>query len=105
MGGLRHFLAYTFRMALRPKRMAEWYAEYAGLPRKKRGKKRPPAPDAPLSIAQAAEQFNLNARTLYALCANGSLKHTRIGRTIRVASAELKRLVSQGPRQKTGLLD
>lgn len=63
------------------------------------------ATDAPLSIAQAAEQFNLNERTLYALCADGSLKHTRIGRTIRIAPAELKRLVSQGPRHKAGLLD
>ena len=76
---------------------------------KRKPAKRPkskPAPDAPLTVQQAAKRFNIPARTLYALCADGSLRHSRIGTgrgTIRIKPPDLERLLANGSRK--GLLD
>jgi excisionase family DNA binding protein len=65
------------------------------------------APDAPLSVKQASEPYNVAVRTLYALVADGSLRHSRVGTgrgTIRINPADLKRLLANGS-SKAGLLD
>ena len=87
--------------------MAAWLGEYWAIEPKKKKKRPAPASDAPLTVQQAAALFNIPARTLYALCADGSLPHARIGTgrgTIRIKPADLNRLVSNGS-SKTGLLD
>ena len=84
--------------------MVAWLAEYWRMEPKK--KKTKPA-GVVLTVQQAAALFNIPARTLYALCADGSLPHARIGMgrgTIRIKPADLNRLVSNGS-SKTGLLD
>lgn len=53
-----------------------------------------PAPaDSPLTVQQAAKQFNVSSRTLYELCRSNRLPHSRIGTgrgTIRIMPSDLK---------------
>lgn len=48
--------------------------------------------DGLLSAKQAADILNVHYRTIYELCGNGSLKHTRIGRKIRIRREDLARI-------------
>ena len=97
-------------MALRPKVIAKWFAERYNVESDEPDEPNEllaPDPDAPLTVKQAAKRFNFSARTLYALCEDGSLRHSRVGTgrgTIRINPADLKRLLANGSR-KTGLLD
>jgi excisionase family DNA binding protein len=57
-----------------------------------------PAADTPLTVQQAAKRFNVSARTLYALCNERKLPHSRVGTgrgTIRIMPSDLKEYLRQ----------
>ena len=47
---------------------------------------------------QIACEFQLSLRTLYRHIAKGKIKHTRIGKVIRVSAEEMTRLRTEGSR-------
>jgi excisionase family DNA binding protein len=68
---------------------------------------KPPAADASLTVKQAAERFNIPARTLYAMVESGTLKHARLGQgrgTIRIKPVDLSRLL-EGQKPAGSLYD
>jgi len=40
--------------------------------------------DAPMTVAEASERFNLAKRTVYLLCEQGKLPHSKIGKVMRI---------------------
>lgn len=57
-----------------------------------------------LTVEQAARQFNLSKRTLYRLVETAELPCSRIGKAIRLRTADLERYLAQSPSLATGSL-
>jgi excisionase family DNA binding protein len=49
----------------------------------------PPAPNAAMSVLQVAESLGVSKETVYGLCADGTMPHTRVGKRITVTPAQL----------------
>lgn len=47
-----------------------------------------------LKIAEAAAELRISTKTLYGLVQDGTVRSVRIGRSIRIAAAELQRLAA-----------
>lgn len=52
--------------------------------------------DGLLSVQAAAKRLGLSTKTIYAMCADGSIKSKKIGRAIRIAPADLDRAEADG---------
>jgi excisionase family DNA binding protein len=64
-----------------------------------------PGDDQPLTVSQAAEQFNVSKRTLYRLIESGDLSCQRIRNAIRIKPADLQRFLDhQSAPQSKGSL-
>jgi len=60
------------------------------------------APTDNLSVKQAAKQLGVSAKTVYALCDSGQLRHSRLGRVIRIQPHDLQAYMDSAPHQAAG---
>ena len=49
-----------------------------------------------MTVAEAAQAFRVNVKTIYAMIAKGELPYVRVGRLIRIPRAVVASLLEQG---------
>lgn len=54
----------------------------------------PTTGDRPMTVAQAAERFNLPKRSIYNAVASGKLTHSRAGRAVRIKPSDLEQFLA-----------